>query len=101
MLIPIGGVCSIVKQLREVRQGRIGSILGGGTVVQVIVIVPLRKSMLIWKPRKKSRPSKPSTWDVGGRVWQRTEKSLMDLPRASSRCTVTRGQSSTPLPVVT
>jgi hypothetical protein len=72
MLIPIGGVCSRVKQLREVRQERIGSILGDGTVVYVIVIVPLRKSMLIWKPRKKSRPSKPSTWDVGGRVWERT-----------------------------
>ena len=47
MLIPIGGVCSGVKQLREVRQRMIDSILGDGTVIHVIVIVPLRKSMLI------------------------------------------------------
>jgi hypothetical protein len=47
MLMPIGAYGYRVKQLREVRQGRIGSILGDGTVIHVIVIVPLRKSMLI------------------------------------------------------
>jgi hypothetical protein len=60
---------------------------------------PLRKSMVKLSPRKKSRPSRPSTRALGGGVWANTGKSRRSCPKVTAPFRMTRGAKSIPLRV--